>query len=148
MAVTFEPEQTTETAGQPETNNDALNTTGEDELEQLLEEFFEDEGEPAKNQDTAKTNGGRFFEGGSVQYATAVSNAEVKDATTFCTTVAKSMDDKVAELADFVQGFIEDFKQELETPPVLEPVTQDKLEEINHVLQQNRIECRKKRCTC
>ncbi len=55
MAVTSEPEQTSETAGQPETNNDALITTGEDELEQLLEEFFEDVGEPAENQDTAKT---------------------------------------------------------------------------------------------
>lgn len=217
MAVTSEPEQTTETAGQPETDNDALITTGEDELEQLLEEFFEDVGEPAENQDTAKTMEplvatgegesekssvpvevpedhetarsrerlnttgvelenskecntvpqdqatsrtqdhltvlreedeiellGRFFEGGSVQYATAVSNAEVKDATTVCTTVAESMDDKVGELADFVQGFIEDFKQELETPPVLEPVTQDKLEEISQILQQNRMECKKR----
>lgn len=217
MAVTSEPEQTTETAGQPETDNDALITTGEDELEQLLEEFFEDVGEPAENQDTAKTMEplvatgegeseessvpvevpedhetarsrerlnttgvelenskecntvpqdqatsrtqdhltvlreedeiellGRFFEGGSVQYATAVSNAEVKDATTVCTTVAESMDNKVAELADFVQGFIEDFKQELETPPVLEPVTQDKLEEISQILQQNRMECKKR----
>lgn len=61
MAVTFEPEQTTETAGQPETNNDALNTTGEDELEQLLEEFFEDEGKPAKTRTLLKPMGEGFL---------------------------------------------------------------------------------------
>lgn len=57
MAVTSEPEQVTETAVLIDTNNNALNTTGEDELEQLLEEFFEDEGESAESQDTAKTDG-------------------------------------------------------------------------------------------
>jgi len=55
MAVTSDPEQVTETAVLIDTNNNALNTTGEDEIEQLLEDFFEDNDEIAENQDTAKT---------------------------------------------------------------------------------------------
>jgi hypothetical protein len=54
MAVTSEPEQVTDTEVQPETNNNALITSGEEELEQLLEEFFEDGNETAKKHETAK----------------------------------------------------------------------------------------------
>lgn len=57
MAVTSEPGQVTDTEVQPETNNNALITTGDEELEQLLEEFFEDGGETAENQETAKIKG-------------------------------------------------------------------------------------------
>ncbi|WP_148222333.1 hypothetical protein [Caldicellulosiruptor hydrothermalis] len=214
MAVTSEPEQVTETAVQLDTNNNALNTTGEDELEQLLEEFFEDEGEPAENQDTAKTKeplaatgegekekssdpvevpGNQetakskehliitgveledseecstipqaqdtaitdeiellegFFKDSSDQCTTidtatcdSTPFAERKDTATACMTVAESMDSKVVEIGDFVRGVVENFKQELETSPASEPVTQDKLKEISQILQQNKIECRKR----
>ncbi|ADQ41553.1 hypothetical protein Calkr_2085 [Caldicellulosiruptor acetigenus I77R1B] len=55
MAVTSEPEQVTDIVEQPKVNN-ALITTGEEEIEQLLEEFFENE-EAGENQETAETNG-------------------------------------------------------------------------------------------
>lgn len=159
MAVTSEPEQVTETAVQLDTNNNALNTTGvelenskecntipqgqgtarthdhltvlreEDEIE-LLEGFFKDSSDQCTTIDTATCDSAPF--------------AKMKGTATVCMTVAESMDSKVVELDDFVCVVFENFKQELETSPASEPVTQDKLKEISQILQQNKIECGKR----